>query len=120
MLRWTAPMPQTMRITGRFSDADSGGGDGVDVSIVKDGTTTLFSGTVANGDTSGVNFDLTPVAVVIGSTIDFIVAPRTGNAFDTTFIDPIIAPVTTGTPSTPGIGIGGGTIGIGAGVGIGQ
>lgn len=109
--RWTAPATFTANIAGNAKDFDIGGGDGVTVSIVKNGSTTLMTGVVVNGDTTGINFNLT-AAITAGDTIDFIVAPRSTNTYDTTSFDAIISPA-----PTPG---GSGTVGVGSGVLIGN
>lgn len=88
--RWKAPSAGSVRITGNVYDVDTSCGQGVSVSIRKNGST-LWSQTVANGNTAGFSFDLTQTAVS-GDDIDFVVNRGVDNVWncDTTFFDPTI------------------------------
>ena len=86
--RWIAPGNGAVRITGNARDGDSGGGDGVGVWIYK-GTTLLWSQTIANGNTTGFNYDINTV-VATGENIEFHVTPLANNANDSTVFDPQI------------------------------
>ncbi len=110
--RWTSPIAGTVRIQGNVADGDPAGGDGVDVTIVQNGTATLFSTTLANGNVSGVPYDIT-VLVAIGDTLDFSVAPRANSNNDTTIFDPMISPANSSV-FVGGVGI---RIGVGAQLG---
>ncbi len=90
VLRWTAPTTANIHITGNVHDGDGGGGDGVAVSIKLNGSTTLFSATISNGDMTGSNYDITRV-VSVGDTIDFVTNARSNTSFDTTIFDPVIS-----------------------------
>jgi hypothetical protein len=97
--RWTAPGAGSIRITGHVFDSNRGGGDGVSV-LIKKGATELWKQTIANGNTTGFNYDLTtPVAA--GDTIDFIINKLTNNGWDSTGFDPtIVFSATTATTTT--------------------
>ncbi len=89
--RWVAPSAGTIRITGVAFDLDSSGGGGVTVSIRKGGTV-LWQQAIANGNTTGVPFNLsTPVD--IGNTIDFVInrGADGNNSYDSTAFDPTIS-----------------------------
>jgi uncharacterized protein (DUF2147 family) len=86
--RWLAPNAGTIRITGNVRDGDTGGGDGVMVSIRKSGVT-LWQQTIANGNTTGFNYDL-PASVYAGETIDFVINKIGNDQYDSTVFDPSI------------------------------
>lgn len=88
--RWTAPVTMDITITGNVRDADTGGGDGINASIVRNSTQTLFTASIDNGNIVGSDYSLS-LTVMAGDTIDFIVAPRANNNFDTTVFDPLIS-----------------------------
>jgi hypothetical protein len=67
MRQWRAPSAGSVHITGNAADGDPGGGDGVIVTISK-GSTVLWQQTIANGNTAGVNYDLT-TSVAAGRSI---------------------------------------------------
>lgn len=108
--RWVAPGAGTVQITGTARDADTGGGGGVTVSIRK-GSTVLWQQAIANGNTSGVTFNVT-TTLAAGDTVDFVINRGTdgSNSYDTTAFDPTItfssstATSTTGTTPPPTTG----------------
>ena len=98
--RWTAPAAGSIRITGRASDVGgTAGTDGVKVSIRK-GTATLWENTLANGNTTGVAYDLT-TTVAAGNTIDFVINKLSNNGSDSTSFNPTIVLSTTTTVPAP-------------------
>jgi len=97
--RWTAPKGGSVRITGRVSDAHSTCGDGVNISIKK-GATVLWTNTLANGNTTGLTYDVT-TTVALSETIDFIVNRKTEWGCDSTTFDPTVAYTTTTPPPPP-------------------
>lgn len=94
VLTWTAPSTGIWHFTGNLRDGDTGGGDGVDVLIKKNASTVLLgTTTIANGDTTGVNFNIT-ASLVAGETVSVVVSPKGNNQNDTTVLDPfVIEPV---------------------------
>ena len=87
--RWTAPASGSIRITGGANDADpNNANDGVLVSIKK-GDAVLWQHTIANGDTTGVSYDVT-TTVAAGETIDFTINKIGNNGNDSTNFDPTI------------------------------
>lgn len=96
VLRWTSPIRGPIKILGRFSDMDNGGGDGVRWKIMKNGVTfagSNGSGAVAwaGGSGDGDVFLLT-TSVAINDTIDFVVdaGPNNDHFYDTTDLDVLI------------------------------
>ncbi len=89
--RWTAPAAGTVRIAGSASDADPNCGDGVVVSIRK-GASTLWTQPIANGDSTGVSYDLT-TSVAQGDAVDFVInaGPAQNHYCDSTSFNPSIA-----------------------------
>jgi RHS repeat-associated protein len=86
--QWRAPSAGSIRITGNASDGHTACGDGVIVSIKK-GATVLWQQTIANGNTTGLNYDLT-TSVASGDQINFVIN-RNGDAYcDSTTFDPTI------------------------------
>lgn len=88
--RWVAPSAGSIQITGNAVDGDSGGGGGVTVSIRK-GSSTLWQQALANGNTTGVIFNVTST-VSAGDAIDFVInrGADGNNAHDSTGFDPTI------------------------------
>ncbi|MDO8728812.1 MAG: hypothetical protein Q7K26_02850 [bacterium] len=83
--RWTAPGSGNAHITGSVFDAAAGGGNGVLVTIKKNGVN-LWQQAIFNNTKS---YDLnTPVSS--GDNIDFQVNDNGGNTFDSTGFDPRI------------------------------
>jgi hypothetical protein len=100
--RWVAPGAGTVQITGTARDRNTGGGGGVTVSI-RQGATILWQQPLANGNTTGVTFNLT-TTLAAGGTLDFVInrGADGNNAYDSTAFDPTItfSPTTTTTTST--------------------
>lgn len=96
--RWDAPDNGTIQITGSVSDAHGGCGDGVTATIKKD-STTLFTQSLSDGDTTGVTYSLS-TAVTTGQHIDFIInrGPTTNNGCDSTNFNPQIIFIPTANP----------------------
>ncbi len=67
--RWVAPSAGTIQITGNAKDTHTTCGGGVTVSIRK-GTTVLWQQAIANGNTTGFNYNVT-TTVTTGQAIDF-------------------------------------------------
>jgi len=95
--RWVAPSSGTIRITGKANDLDTGGGGGVTVSIRK-GSTVLWQQAIANGNTTGLSYDVT-TSVTAGQAIDFVInrGADGNNNSDSTGFDPTITYTTSGT-----------------------
>jgi predicted phage tail protein len=89
-----------VQITGTASDIASGGGGGVTVSIRK-GTTVLWQQPLANGNTTGVTFNVT-TTLAAGDALDFVInrGADGNNAYDSTAFDPTITFSSTTTTST--------------------
>jgi hypothetical protein len=99
VLRWVAPGTGTVQITGTARDRDITGGGGVTVAIRK-GLTTLWQQPIANGNTTGITFNLT-ATVAAGDALDFVInrGADGNNGYDSTDFDPTIA-FSTGTTSS--------------------
>lgn len=78
--RWQVPVDGTLTLSGHFNDADPGGGDGVLVSIRRDGAN-VFQQDVPNGGQAP--FSLT-LEVTRGQQLDFVVNRKTNPNWDTT------------------------------------
>ncbi|MDX2010550.1 MAG: DUF1592 domain-containing protein [Myxococcaceae bacterium] len=78
--RWTAPVDGTVTLSGSFADADTGGGDGVLVTIRHAGAT-VFSRDLPNGGSSPFSATF---AVARGDVVDFVVNRKTNASWDTT------------------------------------
>lgn len=87
--KWVSPAADTLTITGNAHDNDGGGGNGVIVSIYKN-TTLLWSATIANGDTTGYNYNLN-VNVAAGDAIYFRIHQNGADySYDNTYFNPTI------------------------------
>jgi hypothetical protein len=88
--RWTAPQAGTLTITGTAFDQNTGCGTGAAVYIKKN-STVLWQQTLANGNTTGIAFNLTQT-VVTGDNIDFGINRGPDNVWncDSTGLDPKI------------------------------
>ncbi len=75
--RWSAPGVGTVSITGVASDQNPACGDGVNVSILKDGMV-LWQDTVLNGDAVGRSFALR-ASVVPATALAFVINRRGDN-----------------------------------------
>lgn len=78
--RWQVPVDGTVTLTGHFNDADPGGGDGVLVTIRRDGTQ-VYTRDVPNGGQAP--FSLT-LDVARGAQLDFVVNRKANASYDTT------------------------------------
>lgn len=78
--RWVAPMDGTVTISGSFADADTGGGDGVLVTIRRAGAT-LFTRDLPNGGSTTYSL---PLTVARGDQFDFVVNRKANASWDTT------------------------------------
>jgi len=79
--RWKSPVDGAVKVTGRFADADAGGGDGVLVSIRKNGVA-VFTQDIANGGAPAL-FDVT-LQLLRNDQLDFVVNRKTTPSNDTT------------------------------------
>jgi hypothetical protein len=88
--RWVSPAAGAVRITGNVADADASCGGGMTASI-RTGSTVLWQQAIANGNTAGINFDVT-ANVSSGTSIDFVANRGSDgtNSCDTTTFDPVI------------------------------
>lgn len=99
MLRWTAPSNGTALVSGTFNLVTSAGSSGVVVTIKHNATTIHGPQTLVTADVQTIN---ETVVVVAGDTIDFIVAPNSGNTYASTAMAPVISLTTDGsTPANP-------------------
>ncbi|MEP6890825.1 MAG: fibronectin type III domain-containing protein, partial [Nitrospirota bacterium] len=99
---WVAPSSGTIQITGNAKDLFTGGGGGVFVTIRK-GSAVLWQQAIANGNTTGFNFNVT-TTITAGQTITFWInrGADGNNGWDATGFDPTIT-LTDGTaPPPPG------------------
>jgi hypothetical protein len=80
VLRWTTPLDGTVALSGSFADADPGGGDGVTVSIRRNGNA-IWSQNIPNAGNASFSLD---VPLVRGDLIDFVVSPNANANYDTT------------------------------------
>lgn len=78
--RWQVPVDGRVTLSGFFNDADPGGGDGVLVTIRRDGTQ-VYTRDVPNGGQAP--FSLT-LDVTRGAQLDFVVNRKTNANYDTT------------------------------------
>ena len=99
LIRWVSPVNATISLAGTYRDVDTVTGDGVNFSIVKNGSTTLFSDDVPSG-TGTRSYSISSTVVTIGDTIDFTVDPKTEHAWDGTALTSTIAVVSL-TPLPP-------------------
>ncbi len=81
VVRWTAPASGLFSITALWQDADWNGGDGSNVSIVKNGTAVVFNTDFDNGNGAFTNHILSLSA---GDTLDFLLGVRANDGADTT------------------------------------
>jgi hypothetical protein len=78
--RWKAPQAGSITITGNASDLDPSCGAGASVYIKKNATL-LWQQTIANGNTTGVPFNVT-TTVAAGDNIDFGINRGSDNVWD--------------------------------------
>ena len=100
LIRWVSPVNATISLAGTYRDVDTVTGDGVNFSIVKNGSTTLFSADVPSG-TGTRSYSISSTVVTIGDTIDFTVDPKTEHAWDGTALTSTIAVVSLTPPPPP-------------------
>ncbi|MCQ6557445.1 glycosyl hydrolase family 28 protein [Paenibacillus mendelii] len=93
MLEWAAPKAGTVRVKGLVKKANTQGGDGVNVSIWKNGSMVWPTNgqwqTIGYNDATGVNHDFI-LSLAQGDTISFRVDQRANSAYDSTSWNPII------------------------------
>lgn len=78
--RWVSPVDGTLSLSGSFSDGDPTGGDGVTVSIRKNGAV-VFTQDVAKRGTAPFSLTLT---MTRGEQLDFVVNRKGTTAYDST------------------------------------
>lgn len=78
--RWTASVTGSVTLTGHFTDADPGGGDGIIASIRRNGTD-VWTRTIPNG--GNAQFTL-PLDLNRGDNLDFVVNRNTNPNYDST------------------------------------
>lgn len=83
VLTWTAPGSGSVHVTGNVSDGSPSCGDGVAPSVLLNASS-LWQGTVNNGDATGVSFDLTQ-NVASGDAVRFVTNKRSENTCDSTY-----------------------------------
>lgn len=88
VLKWVAPRAGSVRIEGTVRDADLSCGDGVNASVVHNGTE-IFNASVSDGDSVGVSIDQVRT-VAAGDGLFFIISPRADNYCDMTRWDPSV------------------------------
>lgn len=91
VLKYVVPGTGSVRITGTFADADTGGGNGVVCTIKKNGNTVTGGGpfTITNGNTIGSAYDISD-SVTDGDYFTFEVASSGDNSFDSTTLNPAV------------------------------
>lgn len=99
VLRFVAPADGTYNITGSTADWDGASGDGVDVSVVYNGSTTLYARTIANGGGTQ-NYSLSQ-AMTAGQTLDFLIDPKSTDSNDSTQFSAHVEMVVTTPPPPP-------------------
>jgi hypothetical protein len=87
---WTAPSSGTVNITGTAAKRDTGG-NGVVVSITKNGTTIYAAHTIGANDTTGISTNVSSVAVSAGDVIRFVINNNGEWGYDATNWDPTIS-----------------------------
>lgn len=88
---WIAPVAGTISITGSVYKQETGGGNGVDASVLLNDTV-LWTRTVAYDDTTGYSTDgdLGAVTVAAGDAVRFVVGARGEYSYDGTIWNPTI------------------------------
>lgn len=100
ILRFVVPASGSADIDGSFYDLDTAGGTGAVARVMHNGVT-LFTRTIANGDTTGGVYDLTQT-VRAGDHIDFVVANQTADyQNNSTSLNPVITLAAVSTEPTP-------------------
>lgn len=89
VIRWTSPINGQVQVLGRVSDANAGCGNGVNWTVLRDGST-VAAGTLANGANGDVVSFSAPVQP--GTSLYFVVSPNGNNhQCDSTIFDVLIA-----------------------------
>jgi hypothetical protein len=86
---WTAPKAGTVTITGTVRKDVVTGGDGVQASIWKNGSSLWSNHVIAFDDSTGVTHNVT-TTVAAGDTISFNIYKRSDDSYDATNWDPTI------------------------------
>lgn len=86
--KWTSPKAGRISISGTARMGASGG-DGVNVSIWKNGTQ-IFSSTIAGSNTTGINTNVSAFDINPGDAVYFRVSKNATIYFDSTYWDPTI------------------------------
>lgn len=89
VLKYVVPGAGSVRITGQAQDLDTGGGNGVVFTITKNGSTTLFTRSIANGMSTDGGYDITS-SVASGDYFTFAVSSSGENSFDSTRLNPVV------------------------------
>ncbi|MDO8210346.1 alpha-galactosidase [Conexibacter sp. CPCC 206217] len=92
---WVSPLTGVVRIGGRAYKQDVSGGNGVIVSVLRNGTT-LWTRTLRYDDATGhtTNVELDKVVVSAGDSIRFVISNNGDWSNDATYWDPTISVVT--------------------------
>ena len=80
--RWVSEVDGLVTISGIFADLNDEGGDGVDVSVIVDGSV-VFTQTIPNGQTADTNYSFTTTSS-LGAAVDFAIDPRGSDHADRT------------------------------------
>jgi len=86
--RWTSPGAGTISIQGHLAKTDPCCGDGT-IGRIRVGGNEIWSASVAFNDTTGVDFALS-ATVLVGTTVDFILDPKSNESADTTAFTAVI------------------------------
>ncbi|MCW2951740.1 MAG: hypothetical protein JWQ48_910 [Conexibacter sp.] len=86
---WTAPTSGTVDITSHVAKMNTSG-NGVVVSITKNGSAIWSNHTIAGSDTTGIDANVANVAVTAGDVIRFVIGNNGDWAFDATSWDPTV------------------------------
>ncbi len=78
--RWQSPVDGTVTVSGTFIDGDPGGGDGVLVSIRRNGTA-VFTQDIPNGGQAAFNL---PLTLARGERLDFVINRKANANYDST------------------------------------
>lgn len=91
VLKYVPPGSGSVRITGSFTDLDTGGGSGVICEIRKNGVAVSGGGpfTISNGDTTGFSYDISD-SVTTTDYFTFEVLPNGNNSYDSTRLNPTV------------------------------
>ena len=88
--KWVSPSAGTLHITGNAHDVNTANGDGVYVAIYDGDRNVLWSANIANGDTTGYDFDI-HLNVEANDPIYFVINKGASNNWsDSTYFNPTI------------------------------